>query len=146
LPRPGLLHGDGSGRRRARGHVRTHRHPTPIPSHPGGSRRPSAGGRDRSRRRTHPRPRTGGTRTIMKQLIATTAIAAVTLSACGFVNTGEESAGENDATLTAYVSTEQNVGLEPLYERFRKETGITVDASHALVDELNQQLRIQLTS
>ena len=48
--------------------------------------------------------------------------------------------------VTAYVNTEQNTGLAPLVEAYREATGATVDLSSANTDELNQQIRVQLTS
>ncbi|UED83218.1 ABC transporter substrate-binding protein [Streptomyces profundus] len=66
------------------------------------------------------------------------------LSGCGFVNTGD---GDGDtATLTTYTSPEQNTGLADLYAAYEEREGVTVDASHAAAEELNQQLRVQLTS
>lgn len=68
---------------------------------------------------------------------------ALTLSGCGFVNTGD---GGDDGVLTTYTSPEQNTGLESLYAAYEEETGTAVDASFAAAEELNQQLRVQLTS
>ncbi|ACQ81917.1 extracellular solute-binding protein family 1 [Beutenbergia cavernae DSM 12333] len=80
-----------------------------------------------------------------------TAALATSLAACGFVNSpdegGEETGGgEGGGTVTAYVNTEQNTGLAPLIDAFEEETGTTLDLSSATTDELNQQLRVQLTS
>lgn len=70
--------------------------------------------------------------------------AALALSGCGFVNTDDD---EDDATkLTTYTSPEQNTGLEQLYAAYQEREGVTFDASHAAAEELNQQLRVQLTS
>ncbi|SEE86162.1 ABC transporter substrate-binding protein [Ruania alba] len=84
---------------------------------------------------------------------ASVATLALTLAACsGFVNTDDPEpggSGDGDAaggTVTAYVSTEQNTGLEPLLEGFTDETGITVDHTSAAVPDLNQQLAVQLGS
>lgn len=77
------------------------------------------------------------------------ATAAVALAACsGFVNSGdgEEGDGTGSGTVSAYVNTEQSAGLAPLLEGFESETGLTLDVSSANTDELNQQLRVQLTS
>ncbi|TDE13032.1 ABC transporter substrate-binding protein [Jiangella asiatica] len=71
------------------------------------------------------------------------------LTACGFVNTDDsstEDGSDDGGTVTAYVNTEQNAGLAPLVEAYQEETGTTVDISSANTDELNQQLRVQLTS
>lgn len=73
----------------------------------------------------------------------------VALGACGFVNSGDDDSteeGGSGGSLTAYVNTEQNTGLAPLIEAYEEETGGTVDISSATTDELNQQLRVQLTS
>lgn len=64
-------------------------------------------------------------------------------AACGFVNTGD---GPDSDTVTAYVNTEQNAGLTPLVEDFTEETGLDVDITSAETDDLNQQLRVELTS
>lgn len=76
----------------------------------------------------------------------TAALAAVVLGACGFINPSEDSDDAESGTVTAYVNTEQNDGLAPLIEAFTEETGTTVDITSATTDELNQQLRVQLTS
>jgi raffinose/stachyose/melibiose transport system substrate-binding protein len=82
-----------------------------------------------------------------------TAVAAVTsLTACGFLNTGEDdpTGGDEGAsgggTVTAYLNTETAAGLEPLVAAFQEETGTTIDVTSAETSELNQQLRVQLTS
>jgi raffinose/stachyose/melibiose transport system substrate-binding protein len=67
----------------------------------------------------------------------------VALTSCGFVNTDDERAA---GAVTAYVNTEQNTGLAPLVEAYRQATGAGVDVSSANTDELNQQIRVQLTS
>ncbi|WP_114560789.1 ABC transporter substrate-binding protein [Desertihabitans aurantiacus] len=89
---------------------------------------------------------TRGTRTA--RTAAATLVLATTLAGCGFVNTGggDGSDGGTSGTVTAYVNTEQSAGLAPLVEAFEQETGSTVDVSSATTDELNQQLRVQLTS
>lgn len=74
---------------------------------------------------------------------AAAALLAAALTSCGFVNTDDDSAG---GAVTAYVNTEQNTGLAPLVEAYREATGATVDLSSANTDELNQQIRVQLTS
>lgn len=78
---------------------------------------------------------------------ATAAVAltvALALSGCGFVNAG----GSDDASgaISTYTSPEQNSGLESIYAAFTTETGTDVDAAFAAAEELNQQLRVQLTS
>lgn len=83
-------------------------------------------------------------------LAATAAGATGALAACsGFVNSGDEGSGDGGSggdTVTAYVNTEQSAGLGALIEAFEAESGLTVDMSSASTDELNQQLRVQLTS
>lgn len=80
--------------------------------------------------------------------VAVAAIAAATLAACsGFVNSGDDDGGGGEGgTVTAYVNTEQSGGLTGLVEGFESESGLTLDISSANTDELNQQLRVQLTS
>lgn len=83
--------------------------------------------------------------------IAATAVAAMLASCSGFVNSddgdgGTDATGEGGGTVTAYVNTEQNTGLSPLLDAFKDESGITIDMTSAQTDELNQQLRVQLTS
>jgi raffinose/stachyose/melibiose transport system substrate-binding protein len=76
------------------------------------------------------------------------------LAACGFVNSGDDNDDDGDTTgqaagggtVRAYVNTEQNTGLAALIEAFEEESGTTLDVSSANTDELNQQLRVQLTS
>lgn len=90
--------------------------------------------------------RLGGTRRNRPLIAGALALAtAVALSGCGFVNTGDGDGGEGGA-VTTYTSPEQNTGLEALYEAFEEESGTAVDASFAAAEELNQQLRVQLTS
>jgi raffinose/stachyose/melibiose transport system substrate-binding protein len=83
-------------------------------------------------------------------LTAATLVAA--LAACGFVNTGDDDPTDADGsaagggTVTAYLNTETAAGIEPLVAAFQDETGTTVDVTSAETSELNQQLRVQLTS
>lgn len=72
--------------------------------------------------------------------------AALALSGCGFVNAG--GGDDEDATgpISTYTSPEQNTGLEEIYAAYTAETGTEIDASFAAAEELNQQLRVQLTS
>jgi len=44
------------------------------------------------------------------------------------------------------VNTELNTGLTPLIEKYERATGVTIDVSSAETNDLNQQLRVQLTS
>lgn len=74
-------------------------------------------------------------------------LAAVTLavSGCGFVNSSDEESG-GSGKLSAYVSTEQQRGLEPLYPKFQESSGVTFELKAAPTADLNEQLRVQLTS
>ncbi|MEQ4209304.1 ABC transporter substrate-binding protein [Actinopolymorpha sp. B17G11] len=79
---------------------------------------------------------------------------AIALAGCGFVNTddgggggeGGPGKGAGGAKVTAYVNTEQNTGLAKLIAAYERSSGTTVDISSAETSELNEQLRIQLTS
>ncbi|MGP4114286.1 ABC transporter substrate-binding protein [Streptomyces sp. 4N509B] len=73
-------------------------------------------------------------------------IGALALSGCGFANTGDGGGGDDAPKLTTYTSPEQNTGLEELYAAYEEGEGVSIDASFAAVEELNQQLRVQLTS
>lgn len=86
-------------------------------------------------------------------VIAIGAATTLLLASCGFLRTDD--AGGDGAetgsptvggTLTAYVSTEQNAGLESLYTTFQEETGVELDTSSAAVEDMNQQLSVQLQS
>jgi raffinose/stachyose/melibiose transport system substrate-binding protein len=73
------------------------------------------------------------------------------LAGCGFVNTDGDGASESEeggapAKLTAYVNTEMNTGLTKLVETYERASGVTIDISSAETADLNQQLRVQLTS
>lgn len=91
-----------------------------------------------------------------RSLVAVTAAAVLALTGCGFVNTddGDDPAaaggdgGQQAASgvLSAYVSTEQNTGLEELFASFEQETGVELDVSSAAVADMNQQLSVQLSS
>lgn len=100
----------------------------------------------------HTRTRPLRPRPVRARRAALTALAATlaaSLTACGFVNSDDsstEEGGGGSGTVTAYVNTEQNAGLAPLVEAYEEETDGTVDVSSANTDELNQQLRVQLTS
>lgn len=79
----------------------------------------------------------------------TAVVAALTLvaSGCGFVadsDPGTATAG--GTTLTTYTNTEQNRGLTPLYASYQQTSGVKITPTSAATDELNQQLRVQLTS
>ncbi|MQA78882.1 MAG: extracellular solute-binding protein [Streptosporangiales bacterium] len=94
---------------------------------------------------TGPRPtartrRGARTRGAVAGLVACASV----LSGCGFVNTGGEE--QPEGKLTAYVNTEVNAGLKSFFAAYEKSSGVTVDASAAATDELNRQLRVQLTS
>ena len=86
--------------------------------------------------------------------VATALGLGLVLAGCGFVNTGTDDearagAGQDPrkpAKLTAYVNTEQNTGLKKLVAKYQKAAGVTVDVSSAETAELNQQLRVRLTS
>lgn len=74
---------------------------------------------------------------------------ALALAGCGFVNTdgdGEGKEGKSARKLTAYVNTEQNTGFAKLIEEYERSSGVTIEVSSAETDDLNQQLRVQLTS
>lgn len=88
------------------------------------------------------------TRRPWRTAAATAVTAALALTGCGFVNTGGGDDGGEDAagTITAYTNTEQASGFEEIYAAFTDETGIEIDATSAETSELNQQLRVQLTS
>ena len=101
--------------------------------------------------RTDPRRgRRGRTRARASGVTAAALGVALALAGCGFVNTGPDqekaATGTGTGTLKAYVNTEQNTGLTKLVTAYEKSTGVAVDVSSAETDELNQQLRVQLTS
>lgn len=76
-----------------------------------------------------------------------TAALALGLAACGgFTNPSDDAADGGDDTVTAYVNTEQSTGISPLVAAFAEDTGTDVDITSATTDEVNQQLRVQLTS
>lgn len=78
--------------------------------------------------------------------VAAATIAVTSLAACsGFVNSDDGGTADS-GVVTAYVNTEQSTGLTPLVEGFESDSGLTLDLSSATTDELNQQLRVQLTS
>jgi raffinose/stachyose/melibiose transport system substrate-binding protein len=74
-------------------------------------------------------------------LVATT----LAVAGCGFVNSDEEESG-GSGRVSAYVSTEQQRGLTPLYPKFEKSSGTTFELKAAPTADLNEQLRVQLTS
>lgn len=76
--------------------------------------------------------------------LAAAVAAVLALPSCGFVRSGDEAG--TSTTLSAYTSPEQNTGLKELYAAYEEQEGVTFDASHAAAEELNQQLRVQLTS
>lgn len=85
--------------------------------------------------------------------IALSTATALALASCGFISNddgdGNDSAGgtpTGGGTLTVYVSTEQNTGLEDLYASFEEEAGVEMDVSSAAVEDMNQQLSVQLSS
>ncbi|WP_154792265.1 ABC transporter substrate-binding protein [Occultella kanbiaonis] len=79
---------------------------------------------------------------------------ALTLAGCGgFVNdddgggSGAESgSGAGGGTVSAYLSTEQNTGIEPLVEPFTADSGVELDITSVAVPDMNQQLAVQLSS
>lgn len=87
-------------------------------------------------------------------VVALSAAAALALAGCGFVNNDDgddEPPGDNggetvSGTLSGYVSTEQNTGLEGLFTAFEEESGVTLDVTSAAVADMNQQLSVQLSS
>ncbi|MFC7623016.1 ABC transporter substrate-binding protein [Microlunatus sp. GCM10028923] len=76
--------------------------------------------------------------------LAISAILVAALAGCGFVNT--DSGGGSADTVTALVSPEQKRGLDAVLGTCQQQTGITVDLQQAAVNDLNTQLRVQLTS
>ncbi|MFE0588378.1 ABC transporter substrate-binding protein [Micromonospora echinospora] len=70
----------------------------------------------------------------------------IAVSGCGFVGSGNDASKDGSGTVSAYVSTEQGTGLTPLVEAFEKESGLTLSMKSAPTADLNEQLRVQLTS
>jgi raffinose/stachyose/melibiose transport system substrate-binding protein len=79
----------------------------------------------------------------------TTILIAVLLAGCGFVNTGSDAGSDGasgSATLKGFVNTSQKKALDTVLPACQEQTGATVELTQMSTDDLNQQLRVQLSS
>lgn len=71
------------------------------------------------------------------------------ITSCGFVNTGGGSGGAAEpgkSTVKGFVNTSQKTALDTVLPGCEKETGVAVELTQMGTDDLNQQLRVQLSS
>lgn len=80
-----------------------------------------------------------------KRTLAVALATVLTAAGCGFVNSDDEDAGAS-GKVSAFVSTEQQLGLSSLHPKFEQSAGVTFDLTAAPTADLNEQLRVQLTS
>ena len=90
---------------------------------------------------SHRRVRHGRLRAL--SLTAVMAAAAL-MTSCGFVNTS--SSDTETTSLSLAVNAEQHAALAGLLPAFTEESGIQVNETHAATADLNERLRIQLSS
>lgn len=93
-------------------------------------------------------PNTVGSTRPRGALLAATALSLIALvSGCGFVNTGgDEGGGGADGILKGFVNPAQKTGLDAVLPECEEQAGVQVELTQMSTDDLNQQLRVQLSS
>ena len=95
------------------------------------------------------RDRRGRIRARGAMVVATAVSIGSLMAGCGFVNSGS---GQNDGgrsgsvALKGFVNTSQKTALDTVLPSCSKQTGVKVDLTQMSTDDLNQQLRVQLSS